>query len=264
MDRRSESLFPTGRLEPGDFDHVDAFPFGAVAPATVDHVERLLRLPGWRASHNQGREGSCVGHGVVMERAITNRMQAVALGDRATVRYDPLQVWNDAKRIDEWPSTNPGDDNGTSVRAGYDVARTIGLSRVHTMLLGPDLVPHPVGAQAPDLSAGVVNVNRWATTADEVRTAIAGGLAVTIGVQWYRSCDVPALEQRGREWFAPAKLTGGVRGGHCVCLAAASDRRQAVRIVNSWGPAYPLTWLPYETLDVLLAQNGEAAVVTDR
>lgn len=267
---RTETAFPLGRLEPPDYDHVDRYPFAAVAPETVDHVEVLLTLPGWRRSHNQGREGSCVGHGVAMERAITNRAQLVAAGKRETVRYDPLHVWNEAKRIDEWPNTNPGDNNGTSVRAGYDVARTIGLSRVRTVELGPDLVPRPIGAKAPDVAAGVVDVNRWATSADEVRTAIAGRLPVTIGVSWYRGFDLAGLQQRGREWFLPdvAKpdaVLGDVRGGHCVCLAGASDRRQAFRLVNSWGPVYPLAWLPYATLDRLLGvEGGEAAVVTDR
>lgn len=264
MTRRAESAFPLGRLEPTDYDHVASFPFGAVEPETVDHVERLLQLPGWRGSHDQGREGSCVGHAVAMERAIVNRAQAKATGDLRTVRYDPIQVWNEAKRVDEWPTTNPGDNQGTSVRAAYDVARTIGLSRVRTMLLGADLVPRPAGAQAPDPSAGVVSVNRWATSADEVRTAISAGLAVAIGVSWYRSCDVAALVQHGREWWIPVKLGGGMRGGHSVCLAGASDRRQAFRLVNSWGRAYPLVWLPYATLDALLGQGGEAAVVTDR
>lgn len=261
---RTDTAFPLGRLEPMDFDHVDAFPFGAVAPETVDHVERLLQLPGWRSSHNQGREGSCVGHAVALERAIVNRAQAVARGDRRPVRYDPIHLWNEAKRVDEWPGTNPGDNQGTSVRAAYDVARSIGLSRVRTVELGPDLVPRPIGAQAPDASSGVVDVNRWATSSDEVRTAIAQGRAVAIGVSWYRSCDVPGLVKRGRDFYVPEGLSGGARGGHSVCLAGASDRRQAFRLVNSWGPVYPLVWLPYATLDVLLAQGGEAAVVTDR
>lgn len=260
----AESVFPLGRLEPTDWVHVERYPLSIALPAAVEHVERLLKLPGWRRSHDQGREGSCVGHAVAMERAITNRAQALRGGVRVTVRYDPLHVWNEAKKIDEWPSTNPGDNNGTSVRAAYEVARTIGLSRVR-MMQTTGGVPHPIGAKSPTPADGI-EAYRWATTVDEVRTAIAEGLPVAIGVSWYRAFDTPT--KRSGEWWLPASTKpgplGGVRGGHSVCLAGASDRREAFRLVNSWGPAYPLAWLPYSTLQLLLTAGGEAAVVTDR
>jgi hypothetical protein len=79
-----------------------------------------------------------------MERAITNIAQAKALGLlQAGRRYNPLDVWNEAKKIDEWPDTNPGDDHGTSVRAGYDVCRDKGLVRVISTRMGSDGVPVP-------------------------------------------------------------------------------------------------------------------------
>ena len=70
----------------------------------------------------------------------------------------------------------------------------------------------------------------------------------------------------GREWFIGRDRDnlGRMRGGHAVCLYGASDRRQAVKIVNSWGMAYPLVWLGYETLQRLLNEYGEATIVTDR
>lgn len=255
---------PLGRLEPSDWVHVDRYPLSAVLPATVDVVELNLRLPGWLASHDQGREGSCVGHAVALERAITNRAQLVGQGIRRTVRYDPLDVWNEAKRVDEWDYTNPGDNNGTSVRAAYQVAAELGLAPVRSMRLEGGQ-PRPVGAKPRDPLAGVA-AYRWATTVDEVRTAIANALPVAIGVAWFTGFDSP--EQRGREWWlpqpAPRGQLGKVRGGHAVCLAGASDRRQAFRLVNSWGPDYPRVWLPYPTLHYLLDKGGEAAVVTDR
>ena len=93
---------PLGRREPTDFVHVERYPWSAVAPPTVATVERVLRLPWWAWSHDQGREGSCVGHGIAMERAITNIAQARRLGIPAGRRYDPIDLWNEAKKIDEW------------------------------------------------------------------------------------------------------------------------------------------------------------------
>lgn len=45
----------------------------------------------------------------------------------------------------------------------------------------------------------------------------------------------------------------------------ADERMGAVRVLNSWGRAYPhRVWLPCETLQILLDREGEAAIVTDR
>jgi len=39
----------------------------------------------------------------------------------------------------------------------------------------------------------------------------------------------------------------------------------AVPLCNSWGSSYPrVVWMPDETLDKLIGQEGEAGVVTDR
>lgn len=253
---------PLGRLEPETRTHEAVWSLGDVLPATVDVVERLNRVPGWRSSHDQGREGSCVGHAVAMERAITNRAQLVAAGVRQTVRYDPLDIWNEAKRVDYWDWTNPGDTHGTSVDAGYKVARDRGLCPVRSMRV-VDGAPQVVGAEPPTPLAGV-SAYRWARTVDEMRTAIALGSSIAIGVNWHRGFDSPVKRSSGYWLPTPAEGLGGVRGGHAVCLSGASDRRQAFRLVNSWGVAYPLAWMPYATMQTLLDAGGEAAVVTDR
>lgn len=258
---------PLGRREPTDFEHVEKYPFSAVAPVTVAAVERVLRLPWWGFSHDQGKEGSCVGHGVTMERAITNIAQAQLLGLlRTGRRYDPIDLWNEAKKIDEWDDTNPGDDNGTSVRAAYDIAREKGLCRVTFMRMGPEGVPVPFRPLSRDRAEGIER-NRWARTTDEVRTAIAGGVPVAIGVGWYTNFDRPvskASPAGGTEMWIGEGSLGRRRGGHCVCLYGASDERQAFKLKNSWGPEYPLVWMPYDTLQRLIDEHGEVAIVTDR
>jgi hypothetical protein len=256
-----------GRERPSDFKHVEKYPYKTLAPASVTVAEKRLPLPYWHWKHDQGMEGSCVGHAAAMERAITNRAQAVLnrIPGPWVRRYDPLHIWNEAKVIDEWPETNPGDDHGTSVRAAYDILRDVGPRRIKTngiALSGG----HPAvsdTARLPDPADGV-STNRWATSVDEIRTAIAADrLPVVIGVDWYSSFDHP--QQRGREWWlATPERLGVWRGGHAVVLYGASDRRQAFALKNSWGRDYPLVWLPYATMAVLLQYDGEAALVTDR
>jgi hypothetical protein len=259
--------YPLGRREPTDFEHVEKYPYSAVAPRAVAHVERVLRLPWWHWGHDQGKEGSCVGHGISMERAITNIAQAKALGLlNPGRRYNPLDVWNEAKKIDEWPDTNPGDDHGTSVRAGYDVCRDKGLVRVISMRMGPDGVPVPYRPKPRSKDEGVQR-NRWAGSTDEVRTAVASGLPVAIGVNWYSNFDRPVAKPSPDggfdHWIGEGDL-GRVRGGHSVCIYGASDARQAFKLKNSWGRDYPLVWIPYTSMERLMDEHGEVAIVTDR
>lgn len=260
----SDPLDPRlGRLIPDTFEHVEKYPLRSIMPETVGRVNRLLKLPNWHWFHDQGREGSCVGHAVAMERATTNTNQNIlarVLGLK-TRWYDPIDVWNEAKKIDQWSDTNPGDDNGTSVHAGYDVARNLGLARVKSMTLGNDGVPRPVGATPRSLSEGV-SANRWATTVDQMRTAISKRLPVTIGVNWYANFGDPVMIG-DQYWIGRGRL-GQITGGHAVCISGASDDRQAFRLKNSWGREYPLVWLPYAIMQRLLDEDGEAALVTDR
>jgi hypothetical protein len=231
--------------------------------ATPFTVERIMTLPAWHWSHDQGYEGSCVGHGTGMERAITNtrqnRLLSILLPTR---RYDTIDIWNRAKELDEWSDTNPGDDNGTSVHAGYDVCLQLGLIRVDKMVL-VDGIPQPINPRPRDPNEGVSAV-RWVSDVDGMRWALKNATPVTIGVNWYTNFDRPKLKTGYKwPWIGEGSL-GTVRGGHCVAIFAASDKRQAFAVKNSWGADYPLVWLPYTTMQRLLDEQGEAAVSTDR
>ena len=254
-----------GRFIPDDDEHIRKWAYSAIALPTAIEAEKVLTLPFWHWLHDQWKQGSCVGHGTAMERAITNTIQNRFLAriPPFTRRYDPLWFWNQAKLIDGWADTNPGDDNGTSVRAAYDVARGQGARRISTKgisIIGDRVVVSDT-KQKPDLAEGVA-FNRWATTVDEMRTALANGSPVVIGVNWYSNFDDPT--KRGTEWWIGRGGLGQIRGGHCVCIYGASDKRQAFRVKNSWGREYPLVWLPYDVMATLLSEDGEASLQTDR
>lgn len=52
---------------------------------------------------------------------------------------------------------------------------------------------------------------------------------------------------------------------HGVLKSPANDRAGAVRILNSWGRDYPhRVWMPDETLQRLIDEDGEVALITDR
>lgn len=266
---------PLGRREPTDDRHVGLYPYRAPLLSAPPIVETIHKLPVWHWTHDQGREGSCVGHTAVMERAIANTAQNALLKIfRPTRRYDPISIWNAAKEIDEWADTNPGDDNGTSIRAAYDVLRDRGARRVFRMAVdAAQGVPKPIGLKDWDVNEGVLT-NRWARTVDEMRDAIYRGNSISIGVNWYREFDKPerfnsrtlgySKVSYDEHWIAQNGILTRSRGGHAVCVYGASDRREAFKIKNSWGRDYPLVWLPYKVMERLLQEDGEACLVSDR
>src|SRR6185436_1026541 len=100
----------------------------------------------WYSFYDQGQEGACVGFGSSRMMSLLNRR-----------RYDARWLWNQAKRIDEWPETNPGDDNGTSVKAAMDILRTRG---------------HVRDGGTAVLEGEGIAANRWATRVDQVVGAL--------------------------------------------------------------------------------------------
>lgn len=245
-----------GRRIPTDWIHVERFGLrallddpghGLVVPRKPAEVG--LGLPWYWREWDQGNEGACVGFGTSAMMGITNTRQDWRNGiPNATWRYEPKWLYTNAQLVDEWADTPPAE--GTSVRAACDVLRTQGHRRV---IRGK--------VQPVDVSQGIA-ANRWATTVDEIRAAIFNQTAVSIGVNWYSGFDSQEIID-GETWTGRGPL-GAIRGGHCVCLYRMSDRRQAFRFMNSWGDSYFPTWLPYETMQRLLGEYGEAAVITDR
>lgn len=230
---------PLGRKVPTDWMHVQRWGIAGIVTSPLK-VERTLPMPDWaHGYYDQGEEGACVGFGSSQMMSILNQH-----------RYDARWLWEQAKVYDEWPDTNPGDDEGTSVRAGMDVLRQVGHVRV---LRGKD--------NPANLVEGIQE-NRWATKVDEIRACISAGVPVALGINWYEGFDTPQRNLGTDYWV---KISGQIRGGHCVCVMGASDRRQGVCFTNNWGMSYPRkVYVNYTNLQRLLDEEGEATLVTDR
>ncbi len=237
------------RLVPSNFDHVTKYPLRVVLPPLqIDNVETMLSKrfwKHWRALYNQGREGACVGFGESEAMTYYNR-----------VSYDARWLWNEAKKIDEWSDTNPGDNNGSSLSAGFDVLRTQGHRQLRNDI-----------SLEPDLKHGIA-ANRWCTNVDEIRTAIATNNPVVMGTHWYSAFNPGSVVRKKHDGHTEYAVEtrnglGSLLGGHCYIFLDASDERQAFRTPNSWG-IIPYVWFPYELVNTLLNWNGEAGVITDR
>lgn len=124
----------------------------------------------WYDYYDQGREGACVGFGSSRMMSLLNRK-----------RYNARWLWNQAKAIDEFPETNPGDNNGTTVRAAMDVLRNVGHVKV------------VLGADKPARIGEGIAANRWAKTVDEVLSVLQSPRYAQLG-------GVPFLNSWGRSY----------------------------------------------------------------
>ena len=247
------------RRPPKDREHERKYPFKLQAGATISPFEKILDVEFIRREHrdeyDQGREGACVGFSQSIMMSILNRRM-----------YDARWLYAQAQQIDEWPETPP--EEGTSLRAAFDILRTKGHCRVYAGQTKP-----------PSMSDGIA-ANRWTTYVDEIRGAILMGIPVNLGINWYRQFSNPEqrprLDDNGRQirefgilrydwWIGAGQFWGRVDGGHAITIVGNSDRRQAFGLMNSWGDSYPfIVWLPYAAMERLFAEDGEAGIVTDR
>ncbi len=198
-----------GRRQPPDFDHVEKYPLSALRSADVPtrvpvvigvdwwtnfdvpvkdgsrywigrgdlgeirggHCvcipSRQRDLRAWHGFYDQGSEGACVGFGTSRMMSLLNRR-----------RYEARWLWDRAKEIDDWPDTNPGDSNGTSVRAALDILVNRGNVEWRRSYANHDASGR--SAHQPQELAGI-SAYRWATTADEVLGVIDVPTATRLG-----------------------------------------------------------------------------------
>ena len=91
----------------------------------------------------------------------------------------------------------------------------------------------------------------------------AGDVLATVGHRRVRGTrsELPQVE----EGISVYRWATSVDDIHAVLGDSEADRLGAIPLLNSWGAKYPRrVWLPDETLDRLLREDGEAAIPTDR
>lgn len=145
----------------------------------------------WWTFYDQGSEGACVGFG-------WSRCMSLLNGERYAARW----LWDRAKEIDQWPETNPGDSEGTSVRSAADVLRNHGHVDWDQSSMADDTHTER-GRYAPALEDGITRV-RWARSVQEVHEALGNPEAD-------RLAAVPFLNSWGdnyprRTWMPDAVL----------------------------------------------------------
>lgn len=193
----------------------------------------------WRtgAVLDQGREGSCVGHGWAAELIGSPRPHKV---DSATGHRYAVDIYRKAQLIDEWEGENY---DGTSVLAGAKVVR----------------------------ERGYIDQYRWAFNIDDVKDAVITQGPVVIGIPWYE--DMYETKESGLVEVGGPIVGGhcltivGYHPGMRIAGEGWNERHKVFRWRNSWGPDYGLNGdglIRYEDLRDLLQDNGEACVPVGR
>lgn len=211
----------------------------------------------WRPGFtlNQFNEGACVGFGCTGEALATPVAVDLKRVARASAFFRPEEVadigneanlgpamgntfarslYHRAQQIDEWAGE---DYSGTSVNAGMKALRELGLAREW----------------------------RWCFGIQDIRDALMAIGPVVIGIPWLEGM-----------YEAPGGIltpTGPEVGGHCGLVygyrlpGVIFPDEAAYHFRNSWGNEWGndgSAWIRESDLVKLLAQWGEAAVVTRR
>lgn len=230
--------------------HVGRIPFPRMGAAPMMltqaasfSVNKRLKLPTqYIPKYDQGQEGACVGFAWSWAMSILNRRF-----------YAARKLYLETQFVDPYPETPP--EEGTSVVSAAQVLQKQGHWRFARGITWPLAI-----------TEGIKEF-RQALSIDEIRAAIYLDIPVVFGIDWWSNFDSPIWSDFGaggnRWWIGKGDL-GNVRGGHAICCFGARDDIQAFTLVNSWGHNYPIVNIPYNTVQRLMKDGGEAIIPTDR
>ena len=134
-------------------------------PSLIDPVS-------WWKYYDQGQEGACVGFSISHGSSLHNR-----------VRYQARWLYQKAQEIDEWDDTPP--EEGTSVRAGLEVLRTLGHVKTARFRF--------FQGDTPKIEHGI-EAYKWATSVEQI--------VEVLGSQEYlnRVGGIPFLNSWGKDY----------------------------------------------------------------
>lgn len=184
---------------------------------------------------NQGQTPRCVGYGSALVRTTTQFRDAHRL-----VGFDPDELYDECKKVDGWAG------DGTYPRVALDILLHRGMK----------VATSPEAGEVGQFRK--IEAYARLSSIDEVKVAIHKFGAAGIGSPWYRSWYTP-----GRFGVLPEPDVDD--GGHFWTAVGWSDRRQALRGQNSWGPEWGSRgrfWVPYafvgDLSDTSVAASWEA------
>lgn len=177
----------------------------------------------WRTGPilDQGREGACVGHGVV--GAVEAQPIDAGLRDPQTAAFG---VYHIAQFYDEWSGQ---DYEGTSVKAGLTIARMLGW----------------------------IGEFRWPQTIGEMAEGVGTVGPAVIGVNMHRGQMYPDAQGW---WHAEGEDFGGHCLYVCGVNKVARKFKIAQSWGIEHG-IHGYVWASFDTMETLLSEGGECAIL---
>jgi Papain family cysteine protease/Domain of unknown function (DUF4384) len=228
MDARAQASFPI------------APQFRAFLPLSVDLSFRMPKVG------NQGNANSCVAW--ALGYAVRS-YYSVALENRDTGRQEniasPNYIYNVAKQLANAKKC----DGGSSFDSNVKVLQKGALSLANYPYHDSDCD----GAPAPQIIASASDFRiRGARMLDHKKLDdIKGALAQSNPVVISFSADKPFMQHRGDGVFASTVADKASAGWHAMALVGYDDRKQAFRLINSWGTGWGDSgygWVGYDAI----------------
>lgn len=237
-----------GRRIPEDRSYERKYAFDGLPFGITPSVERVFRVPALRGWYSQ-QGNSCTGYSASWLMSILNRPLITRPDERPVYqKYAAYWLYTQARLHDGDPATDPPNDLGSFVWAAFWALNHIGHVKVNARNI----------AEEPDIHDGLSGYY-WCKTPDEMRTVFSLGRLCVVGIDWFNSMSTPddgwICNKRGWQ--------DRLLGGHAICVYGASDKRQAFKLVNTWGSRYPDVWIPYDSIRWLLNNGGECCAAID-
>jgi len=173
---------------------------------------------------DQGMTPRCVAYSGSLTRIIEERKD-----ERRTISFDSDDLYRRCKAVDGYPN-----EDGTDIRTACKVLMADGA------LITKSRKTSEVGSRRK------IAAYARLSSIDDIKQAIFAYRSAWLGSTWYNS------------WFNASVSTGILPtpdspvGGHAYTAIGWSDKRQAFRCQNSWGPEWCQRgrfWLPYKFVD---------------
>lgn len=167
---------------------------------------------------NQGNSSHCVAY------AWTQFLTTEPWGAFTENPPDPIQLYKDAQKNDEWPGTEP-DYYGTSVRAGAKVLK----------------------------DRGIISSYVWGYRVEDVAKFIYENGPVVAGTRWYSNMSNP--DPNGF-----VRANGSYEGGHAWTIYGVDSKWETFFAVNSWGTSFGRNgrfFVKFNEMEKLLREGGQ-------
>ncbi|MDE6149915.1 MAG: hypothetical protein K2F81_07465, partial [Ruminococcus sp.] len=187
-----------------------------------DYVDLESKLP---SPGNQGSQGSCTAWAVAYAAKSYQENQEhswVTNGWSTKTEFSPAYLYN---------QINHGVDKGSSITTAMSTIQEKGICSLYDMPYNQnDYLTQPNTYQYERASNFKISSYYSVRGAEEVKEELADGNPVIISIPVYSDFDNLNASNPIYD-----NIEGNRRGYHAICLIGYDDRKQAFKLINSWG-----------------------------